>query len=208
MNQDSISIHFVHTLLRGAQRLGLNCDMLLRQASIDPQLLLLSEAYISPEQYFELLQILWKTTQDESSGLYAQPVRLGTFSTLCQLIIHEDNLYLALKAAINFYKLFNYNWSISLEIHHHKAHLIVNFPQNEDPEHYNSESLLIIWHGLASWLIKRRIQIQQMHCAYPCPKHATEYKKLFATDHISYQMPHTQIIFDASFLSHPIRQNK
>lgn len=114
MNQDSISIHFVHTLLRGAQRLGLNCDMLLRQASIDPQLLLLSEAYISPEQYFELLQILWKTTQDESSGLYAQPVRLGTFSTLCQLIIHEDNLYLALKAAINFYKLFNYNWSISL----------------------------------------------------------------------------------------------
>ena len=39
--------------------------------------------------------------------------------------------------------------------------------------------MLMIWHGLASWLIGRRIPLERVHFGYGRPAHADEYDALF-----------------------------
>lgn len=48
-----------------------------------------------------------------------------------------------------------------------------------DPDHFLSESLLVIWHRLGSWLIGQRIRLEQATFSYPAPAHASEYDLLF-----------------------------
>ena len=37
----------------------------------------------------------------------------------------------------------------------------------------------MIWHGLASWLIERRLPLERVHFGYERPNHADEYDALF-----------------------------
>ena len=48
-----------------------------------------------------------------------------------------------------------------------------------DPDHFLAESLLVIWHRLASWLIGQRIRLEEATFSYPAPDHQAEYDLLF-----------------------------
>ena len=49
-----------------------------------------------------------------------------------------------------------------------------------DPDHFLSESLLVIWHRFGSWLIGQRIRLEQATFSYPRPEHGAEYDLLFS----------------------------
>ncbi len=51
-----------------------------------------------------------------------------------------------------------------------------------DPDHFLAESLLVIWHRLASWLIGQRIRLEEATFSYPAPDHQAEYDLLARPD--------------------------
>ena len=208
MSRDTISIHFVKAALSGAIRMGLDCNLLLNRAGIDPELLLQPKARISPQQYTRFVRMLWLVTQDEHVGFDLQPRRLGTFAMMCQLLIHAKTLGQALQLSVQFYQLFGDAWSVRLQREQHEARLIANIPAAHDPEHFMTESMLMIWHGLASWLIKRRIPLERVHFHYDRPQHAEEYDLLFFAPVMQFNAQQTEICFAADYLDLPIQQDE
>ncbi len=206
MNRDTISIHFVNAALHGAKRLGMDVETLLSHVGIEAELLHQAKARISPEQYIRLVQMLWMVTQDEFIG-FGPSRRLGTFSIMCQLIVHAKTLGEALELSTQFYKLFGDDWCVTLERDKHEARLALVVPQEQDPEHYLTESMLMIWHGLAAWLIDRRIPLERVHFNYPRPAHGDEYDAMFFAPVTQFDASRTEIVFAADYLDLPIRQD-
>ncbi|WP_313659586.1 AraC family transcriptional regulator, partial [Acinetobacter variabilis] len=103
---------------------------------------------------------------------------------------------------------FGDDWSVTLERDKHEARLVPLIPNSMDPEHFITESMLMIWHGLASWLIERRLPLERVHFSYPRPAHADEYDALFFAPVMQFDMPRTEITFAADYLDLPIRQNE
>lgn len=208
MNRDTISIHFVNAALAGVRRMGIDINALLSRVGIEPELLNQPKARVSPDQYTRLAQTLWLVTQDEHLGFDNNPRKLGTFSIMCQLIIHAGTLGKALELSGQFYRLFDEGWSISIERDTHEARLVAHIPQVHDPEHFITESMLMVWHGLASWLIERRIPLERVQFAYPEPAHINEYDALFFSPVIKFGANRTEITFAADYLDLPIRQTE
>ena len=208
MNRETISIHFVNAALTGAKRLNMDIESLVSRAGIDPSLLLQPKARVSPEQYTRFAQTLWLATQDEHLGFDNTPRRLGTFATMCQLIIHAGTLGRALERGQQFYSLFGSDWSMSISHDLHEARLRVNIPRERDVDHFITESMLMIWHGLASWLIERRIPLERVKFGYPKPKHVEEYDALFFAPTMIFDTTYTEISFAADYLALPIRQTE
>ena len=152
--------------------------------------------------------MLWLVTQDEHIGFDVQPRKLGTFAMMCQLIIHCKTLGEALERSTEFYRLFGDEWSVNLERDKHEARLIPAIPPKYDPDHFVTESMLMIWHGLASWLIERRIPLERVHFSYDRPKHADEYDALFFAPVIQFNAQRTEVTFAADYLDLPIRQTE
>ena len=208
MSRDTISIHFVNAALTGVKRLGLDIDTLLSHVGIEAELLKQPKARISPDQYTQFARMLWLVTQDEHIGFDIQPRKLGTFAMMCQLIIHCKTLGEALERSTEFYRLFGDEWSVNLERDKHEARLIPAIPPKYDPDHFVTESMLMIWHGLASWLIERRIPLERVHFSYDRPKHADEYDALFFAPVIQFNAQRTEVTFAADYLDLPIRQTE
>ncbi|MFW2125168.1 AraC family transcriptional regulator ligand-binding domain-containing protein, partial [Acinetobacter ursingii] len=68
--------------------------------------------------------------------------------------------------------------------------------------------MLMIWHGLASWLIERRLPLERVHFGYERPNHADEYDALFFAPVMQFDAPRTEITFAADYLDLPIRQDE
>jgi AraC-like DNA-binding protein len=208
MNRDTISIHFVNAALTGVRRMGIDINALLSRVGIEPELLNQPKARISPEQYTRFAQTLWLVTQDEHLGFDKNQRRLGTFAMMCRLIIHAGTLGKALELSSQFYRLFGDEWSVSIERDAHEARLVTNIPDEHDPDHFITESMLMIWHGLACWLVERRISLERVQFAYPRPKHADEYDALFFAPVMKFDANRTEVTFAADYLELPIRQNE
>ncbi|GAA5008384.1 AraC family transcriptional regulator [Acinetobacter puyangensis] len=208
MSRDTISIHFVNAALTGVKQMGLDVDTLLSHVGIEAELLRQPKARISPDQYTKFVQMLWLVTQDEHVGFDTQPRRLGTFAMMCQLIIHCKTLGEALERSTEFYRLFGDDWSVTLERDKHEARLIPQIPSDRDPDHFITESILMIWHGLASWLIERRLSLERVHFGYGRPNHADEYDALFFAPVMQFNANRTEITFAADYLDLPIRQTE
>ncbi|MFC3903137.1 AraC-type DNA-binding protein [Acinetobacter marinus] len=208
MSRDTISIHFVNAALTGVKRLGLDTDNLLSHVGIEAELLKQPKARISPDQYTQFVKMLWLVTQDEHVGFDVQPRKLGTFAMMCQLIIHCKTLGEALERSTEFYRLFGDEWAVILERDKHEARLIPMIPKEHDPDHFLTESMLMIWHGLASWLIERRIPLERVHFGYERPKHADEYDALFFAPVMQFNAQRTEVTFAADYLDLPIRQTE
>lgn len=208
MSRDTISIHFVNAALAGVRRLNIDLNVILNRAGIDAELLTQPRARVSPDQYTRLAQTLWLVTQDEHLGFGRSPRRLGTFAMMCRLIIHAGTLGKALERGSQFYRLFGDEWSMGIARDAHDARLSIHIPTDRDPEHFITESMLMVWHGLASWLIERRIPLERVQFAYPEPLHIQEYEALFFSPVTCFDQQRTEITFAADYLDLPIRQTE
>ena len=75
------------------------------------------------------------------------------------------------------------------------------------PRVFGHEVLLMLLHGVACWLVGRRIPILRAQFGYPEPAHSAEYRVMYCTD-LAYGKPQTAIVFAADYLNLPIVQNE
>ena len=98
---------------------------------------------------------------------------------MCHAVIHCRNLEKALHRGLLFYSLFPEGPRLTLSREGEMIRLSLDDSQFRDPDHFLTESQLMVWHRLGSWLIGQRIRLEQVTFSYPRPAHGAEYDLLF-----------------------------
>lgn len=207
MRERTIASHFIRAALRGAERQGRDCGALLRELGIQPALLDEPRARLAPEQFSRLIQALWQLLDDEYMGFGQRPSKRGTFAMMCHAIIHCRTLERALVRGMLFYGLFPDAPSVQLQRDGDQVCLSIDSSLLWDPDHFLTESLLVIWHRLGSWLIGQRIRLEEASFAYAEPPHSGEYDLLFPCPR-RFDAERTSLRFHARYLDMPLLQDE
>ncbi|MCY1283233.1 putative HTH-type transcriptional regulator [compost metagenome] len=207
MRERTIASHFVRAALRGAEQRGLDTSALLADLNLSPAVLNEPRARIAPEQFTRLTQRIWDSLEDEFMGFGRQRSKPGTFAMACYALIHCPTLEKAWTRGMLFYGLFEDAPQISLQRDGDSVWLVFDDSQLNDPDHFLTESLLLIWHRLGSWLIGQRIRLLETTFSYPEPAHSAEYDLIFPAPR-RFGAERTSLRFQARYLDMPLLQDE
>lgn len=196
---------FIDAPLVGASRWGIDQTTLLQRAGIALNALDNPEAGFSYADYGRFLARLWQISNDEFMGLAPTPSPYGSFAMMCKAIISCNNLEHALHRAKRFYQLFSTIPTINICRQGPLTRFEINCHNEFDPNHFLSESLLVIWHRFSSWLIGQGIPLIKVGCQYSRPAHAQLYQTLFACE-VLFAEQSTYLLLPSKFLDAPISQ--
>lgn len=210
----TIAIAFVNEALQCIRARGLDENLLLQNAGISPELLNAPQARVLPDNYGLLWHGIAQAIDDEFFGLDSHRMAAGSFTLLCHALIHADTLERALRRALRFLRLVIDDLEGELVIAGSEAHIVVH----DKPPHgtkglappkraFAYGTFLMILHGLACWLVGRRIPL--LHAAFRCtePAFSDEWRILFAQE-LRFDEPESGIVFAAEYLALPNMQNE
>ncbi|RJG03387.1 AraC family transcriptional regulator [Noviherbaspirillum sedimenti] len=204
----SISIFFVRSALAPVIEQGFDADELLRNAGISPSLLQTPQARVTPQNFSALWLAVAHTLNDELFAQDSRRMKVGSFAMLCQALVHSSTLKSALHRMTRIFNLILDDFHCSVETGAQHASLnITHTPGRRTSPVLGCETLLMMQHGLACWLIGRRIPILAAGFCYPEPEHSAEYARMYSHQ-LRFDQPMTSLTFDASYLDLPVVQNQ
>ncbi len=176
---------FVSGMLAGLQRRQMDPAPLLAATGID---IADTASRIPVERYAALYNLLNREFDDEGFGLFAQPMRVGSFEFLCRACLSAPTLAEALTRASRFLHVVLPDLAVSVRRSHGHAELVIaetrkRAGDTDDPGRvFAFEWLLRLLHGLACWLVGRGIGLDSVIFPYRRPAHAADYALIFTED--------------------------
>ena len=181
---------------------------------------------INVVRYADLYNRLVRELDDEGFGLFATPLRTGSFEFLCRSVITASTLAEALERAIRFLRLVLPDFSLRVErLRDGPARLALVLNESSplaalaphDPARvFAFEWLLRLLHALACWLVGRGLALDSVHFPYPRPRHADDYTLIY-TEHSQFLDSHAALSdptpttllahFAANLLDLPVRRD-
>jgi AraC-like DNA-binding protein len=203
----TIAICFVAAALESVRARRLDADALLKQVGLSPGLLQSPQARVSAKHYGALWRLVALTLDDEFFGQDSRRMKSGSFAMLCHSLLSCKNLGQAIDRSLRFYALILDDIYGKLNLDGAEASITLHQDGAAPQRMFAHEVLLMLLHGMACWLVGRRIPIKRAQFSYTEPAHSAEYRLMYSTA-LSFQAPHTALIFDAGHLALPIVQNE
>ena len=204
----TVAICFVAAALESVRARQMDTDRLLTQVGLSPGLLQVPQARVSAKNYGQLWRLVALTLDDEFFGQDSRRMKSGSFAMLVHAVLDCKNLGAALDRSLRFYGLILDDISGALSREGQEATISLRErAAGAPPRIFGHEVLLMLLHGVACWLVGRRIPILRAEFSYPEPAHSAEYRLMYCTD-LTYDKPNTAIVFAADYLSLPIVQNE
>jgi AraC-like DNA-binding protein len=200
----TIASIFVKEALVEATKRGIDTHALLREAGIAPVVLTSPGARVTPQMYGALWDRLADRLNDEFFGVDSHGMKRGTYTLLCHCVLNAETLEHALSRTLRFLNvvLDDFYATLAQRDGHAEIQLV---DTSAGQRLFASGAYLMIVHGLASWLTKRRIPILSTRFRASEPPEAGEYLTLFGPA-VEYGCDSTTLEFDASLLQLPVRQ--
>ncbi len=207
-NANTVPISFVLSLLSGPNLDPARQNRLLMAAGVAPSLLQAGTSRVTTEQFATLYQLLALELDDELPGMFSRPVRAGAFKFLCLSLMESASLQTAMFRLTRFFHLVLDDFAIELSRDDGLVRMAL-VPQNPSAiaNTFGQEIMLKLIHGMASWLTGHRMTLARVDCAYPRPKHASEYGFLYPGP-AHFEQALSALYFEPQQLNSPIRQNK
>jgi AraC-like DNA-binding protein len=207
-DKGTISIHFVRPVADALEAQGIGVAPVLQAAGIPMALLAEDRSRVSAAQYAALWRATIPRLDDEFFGLDSRRMKDGSFALLTRAVVHCPTLGSALERAIRFFGICLDDLSIELERSGPYADLRLRPREPGAPvKRFAHETLLVMLHGLACWLVGRRIPVLQASFAYPAPAHADEYLAIFSPS-LQFDAPCTGLAFEVELLELPVVQSE
>jgi AraC-like DNA-binding protein len=209
----TVAAGFVTGLLSGLARRGLDREGPLRQAGISPALLAHPTARVPLSAYAALYDAVIRSHGDEGFGLFAAPLRAGTFEFLCRSAIGAPHLDESLDRAARFLGLVLPELRVTVRREGPAARLVISEvhpigARAEDPcRVFAFEWLLRLLHALACWLVGRSLALNAVRFPYRRPAHAADYGLIY-TEHSSFGATELTATFDGPLLDLPVRRDE
>jgi AraC-like DNA-binding protein len=203
----TIAICFVAAALQSVRARRLDADALLKQVGLSPALLNSSQARVSAKHYGALWRLVALKLDDEFFGQDSRRMKAGSFALLCHSLLNCKNLRQAIDRSLRFYAVILDDVAGRLEVSGGEASITLHQVKDVPQRVFAHEVLLMLLHGVACWLVGRRIPIKRAQFSYAQPAHSAEYRLMYSTS-ISFQAANTAIVFDAGYLALPVVQNE
>jgi AraC-like DNA-binding protein len=183
--QATVAMGFVTGMLAGLARRQIDPLPLLRATDID---IADTARRIPIDRYAALYNRLNHELDDEGFGLFAQPMRVGSFEFLCRGCLSAPTLADALARASRFLHVVLPDLAVSARRTQGRAELVIAETRKladnpDDPGRiFAFEWLLRLLHGLSCWLAGRGIGLDSVIFPYRRPAHSADYPLIFTED--------------------------
>lgn len=176
-------------------------------AEIAPELLQEASGRVTIEQFSKLYRQIAMVLDDETPHFFSRPLRNGTLKFLCLAMLGAPNLNIALHRFVGYFRLLldDLGFEVTREGPLTRIALIEHV-QPRGARVLVHEVMLKLVHGVASWLIERRIALVRVDFAFAAPARAPEYVYLFAGP-VHFDTAQTALYVESSDLAAPIRQD-
>ena len=204
----TISMATVMRSLTGAQLHGLDCSQLLRSCGIDPALQSSPQTRIPARQFIELCRRTSGLLEDEHHGLLERKQRFGGYHAIATNAVHGKTLGEAMQRFMSVSNLFDNSLHLSCVLEGRNASLRVRRRSGmQVHDSFAIDTMLMILHRFASWLINERIALQLVKLDYQAPPlHEHEY--LFYGASVLNGAEHSSIEFDQAYFDRPVLQTE
>lgn len=200
----TVAMGFVSGMLSGLQRQGRDPAPILAAAGIDATD---PASRIPIDRYARLYNDITHALDDEGFGLFAQPMRTGSFEFLCRGMLSAATLGEALERAARFLRIVLPDLAVNVrradepgaetaELRISETRRLADY-RGDPARVFAFEWLLRLLHAVSCWLVGRGIALDSVHFPYPRPAHADDYALVYTE--LSY--------FDAGTLVARLRDN-
>ncbi|MGB3815459.1 MAG: AraC family transcriptional regulator [Shinella sp.] len=197
-----ISPFFVEEALDCLRRRGKTPEPMLAALGLPARI----DAPISAESYGALWLAIAAEMDDEFFGMGGRPMRRGSFTLLCHCILHARTLDQALRRALRFLNLMLEDPEGRLEVTDGLAQIVLaDLTGARSAFAYRTYWILL--HGIACWLIGRRIPLRMVDFCCAEPDHGADYRLFFGAP-VRFSQPVSRLAFDASLLKLPIARSE
>lgn len=211
MNRDgkgTISVRLVEEALQGFTAPSLSAGQLLHQLELDAIDLDDSEARIDVAEYSKIWRRLARHFDDEFFGMDARRMRAGSFAFVCRAAMAQPTLDSALRVALDFFRLTFEGFLGELYRSESLAEVTLLEPANAQPlRAFSYFTFWMLLHGLACWLVGRRIPLLAVELRCEEPAYTDDYRVMFSRN-LRFARPSTRLIFAAEVLDLPVRRSE
>jgi len=202
----TVAMSVVNGFLSGVDRATM--VQFAERSGIAPELLLKPGARVTQEQFSTLYRLLAMELDDEMPGIFSRPLRNGLLKYLCLSLLDAGKLEVALNRFGQFFHLILDDFRLQTRREAKFGYVEMVVDEKGPPvSPLGRELMLKLVHGVASWLIWKKIPLAEVSFNFPRPSQAGDHLYLFPGP-IRFGTAVTSIAFDAAFLDLPIRQRK
>ncbi len=204
----TVPIAFIHRLLENADLLPDRKLALVRAAGIAPALLEEATARVTAVQFSDLFRLLARRLDDELPGMFSRPVPNGTLKLLCLSILDSPSVRVSLYRLTRFFRLIVDDLRIDLRTEAGQVRIaLIPFTAPAAKNTFAQEMVLKLVHGVASWLVGRKLPLARVDFTYSRPAHVSDYVFLYPGPAYFNQLQ-TALYFELAQLDRPVRQDK
>jgi len=204
--KDTISLHLVREALLQSCAPGEATVEVLSKVGIDPALLQTPSARVPATAYARLWRLLARRMDDEFFGMDPRKLRSGSLTFLCRASLAQPTLAASLDTALAFLSLMLERMPAQLVRQQSLAEIVLLEPEPEPRRAFTYFTYWMIVHGVACWLVGRRIPILAIELRGPRPDFCDDYQVMFS-DNLRFDRPRTRMIFSADCLDLPIKRS-
>lgn len=179
-------------------------EALLVELGLEPGCL--DEPRVPVALYGRLWRRLALRFDDEFFGMDHRRLRSGSFALLCRLGLTQSRLGDALELALAFLNLGFERLEAQLVQQRSLASILLRDPEGQTPRAFTCFTYWLIVHGVACWLIGRRIPLLAVELHGAEPDFTDDYRVLFS-DNLRFGQPQSRLIFAAEVLEAPVRRS-
>ncbi|MGY8821051.1 MAG: AraC family transcriptional regulator [Pseudomonadales bacterium] len=211
MNRDgkgTISVRLVEEALQGFNSPSRSAEELLRQLGLGAIDLTDSEARVDVADFSKLWRRLARQFDDEFFGMDARRMRTGSFAFVCRAAMAQPTLDTALRVALDFFRLTFEGFRGELFRSESLAEITLSEPEDAPPlRAFSYFTFWMLLHGLACWLVGRRIPLLAVELRCEEPAYTDDYRVMFSRN-LRFARPSTRVIFAAEVLDLPVRRSE
>jgi AraC-like DNA-binding protein len=204
MEKGSVSVYFVQSALDSLAARGIAADALLLDAGIAPATVQSPHGRVTPESFSKLWLSVAAALDDELFGQDSRRMKVGSFAMLAHTLTDCPTLGDALKRMARFFNLLLDDFHCALETHGDSALLAIRpCGRHGAPRVFGFETLLMLQHGLACWLVGRRIPVLSAAFCYAEAPRSAEYQRMYS-EHLRFGQEATALHFARALLDLPV----
>lgn len=201
-----ITTGFVLEALEPMRVRGLDVLPVLRDAGVDPELLGQPNGQVTADQYGVLWLGVAAALRDEYFGFGARAMRPGSFTMIGRAVLDSPDLERALRRALRFFTLVIDEPRGELTVDNGLA--TVTLHETSPPRSaFAYRAYWIMLHGLACWLVGRRLPLRRVDFRGPEPRSGGDYRLFFGAP-VTFDCPASLLAFDARYLSLPVNRSE
>ncbi|SDI15427.1 AraC family transcriptional regulator [Pseudomonas panipatensis] len=207
VEKGTISIRLVNEALAEPVRQGLDLSALLAQAGIARESLGKPYARVPIQAYSRLWLNLARQLDDEFFAMNRRRMKSGSFNFMARAAIREVTLEAALERALAFIGLIFDGLTPRLLRQEGVAAILIDDAEGPPQRAFCYFTLWLMLHGLACWLVGRRIPVLAIDLRCAQPDYIEDYRVMF-TDNLRFARRQSRLLFNAEALALPVRRDE